>query len=143
MSAFTVHIPNPRPGQAVAPEKIVFLRDGFSWGAFLFGPFWLAWRRAWLAALVWTAALVVVAISGAALGASVVSQFIVALALAVALGFEGPWLVAWALARKGCPETDVVIGDSMDEAEEVFFRRRPASQSSARLEDRPSEAKSA
>jgi hypothetical protein len=143
MSSFTVHIPNARPGQVAAPEKIVVLRDGFSWGAFLFGPFWLAWRRAWLAALLWTAALVLVAIAAVALGLSAASQCVIALALAVTLGFEGPWLVAWALARKGCPEADLVIGDSIDEAEEVFFRRRPASQSSARVEDRPGEAKSA
>lgn len=45
MASFSVFAP---PGAQMAPEKIVFLRDGFSTPAFLFGPFWLLWKRAWL-----------------------------------------------------------------------------------------------
>jgi hypothetical protein len=140
MATFTVHLPNARPGQPTPPEKITFVRDGFSWGAFLFGPFWLVWRRAWLAALLWTIALVAIAFAAAKFGLSPATQSVVALALAVVLGFEGPSLVGWTLARKGCPETDIVIGETIDEAEEVFFRRWPASQTTGRHEDRPAEA---
>jgi hypothetical protein len=128
MAAFTVHIPNAA-GATVAPDKIVFLRDGFSWGAFLFGPFWLAWRRAWLAAFLWTAALALIAFAGAKLGLPSSMASVIGFALALALGYEGTRVVAWTLVRKGYAESDVIIGDDLDEAEEVFFRRWRAPQS--------------
>jgi hypothetical protein len=131
MTAYTVHIPNAALGATPAPDKIVFLRDGFSWGAFLFGPLWLAWRRAWLAALLWTLALGLVVFASAKLGLSSKTTSIIGFALALGLGFEGSRLVAWTLARKGYLEGDVIIGDNLDEAEEVFFHRwRPESPSS-------------
>jgi len=47
MASFSVFAP---PDAQMAPEKIVFLRDGFSTPAFLLGPVWLLWKRAWLPA---------------------------------------------------------------------------------------------
>jgi hypothetical protein len=123
MAAFTVHIPNVAAGETVSPEKIVFLRDEFSWGAFFFGPLWLAWRRAWLAALLWTLGLVLLTIAGQRLGLGRGFASTIGCALAVVLGFEGSRVVAWALARKGYSESDLVIGDDIDEAEMVFFHR--------------------
>ena len=56
MAVYTVFEPPQRRGRAAAQraaaeraERFVFLRDGFSWGAFLFGPLWLLYRRLWLA----------------------------------------------------------------------------------------------
>src|SRR3712207_2763918 len=47
----------------------VLVREGFSWGAFLFGPFWLLANRLWLAALLWlvaaVAALLLASVGGA------------------------------------------------------------------------------
>lgn len=123
MAAFTVHIPNVAAGETVSPEKIVFLRDEFSWGAFIFGPLWLAWRRAWLAALLWTLGLILLAVVGQKLGLGRGFASTIGFALAVLLGFEGSRIVAWTLARKGYSESDVVIGDDIDEAEMVFFHR--------------------
>jgi hypothetical protein len=131
MAAYTVHIPSSALGAAPAPGKIIFLRDGFSWGAFLFGPLWLAWRRAWLAAFLWVIALAVLAFAAAKLGLAFKVAIIVGFALALGLGFEGPRLIAWTLSRKGYSEGDIVVGDNLDEAEEVFFSRwRPAPPSS-------------
>lgn len=42
MKSWTVHLHPDRP-----PE---LLREGFSWGAFFYGPLWLAAHRAWTAA---------------------------------------------------------------------------------------------
>ena len=50
MAVFTVFLPPAPEGAIPPPEKIVFLRDAFSWPAFVFGPLWLAWRRAFAAA---------------------------------------------------------------------------------------------
>jgi hypothetical protein len=121
MAIFTVHIPAARAGEALSAEKIVLLRDGFSAPAMLFGPLWLVWHRAWIAALGWTALLALIVFGGVKLGASSETLSLVNAALACLLGFEGSRLIAWTLARRGYGENAVVIGENADEAEEVFF----------------------
>lgn len=121
MAVYTVHIPKSLGGERPSPEKIVFLRDSFSLPAFLFGPFWLVWRRAWLAAVLWAVLLAALAGAGAALGLSRTAISILELAASVVLGFDGSRLVAWSLARRGYAESAVAVADSLDEAEEVFF----------------------
>ncbi|MGA8169585.1 MAG: DUF2628 domain-containing protein [Methylocystis sp.] len=121
MAIFTVHIPAAGGRDAPSAEKIEFLRDGFSLSAATFGPIWLIWRRAWIAAAGWTALLAVITFAGAKLGASKETLTLINLALACVLGFEGSRLVAWTLARRGYNEGAVVIGDTADEAEEIFF----------------------
>jgi hypothetical protein len=121
MAIFTVHTP---AGAPAAAEKAVFLRDGFSVPAFFFGPLWLAWNRAFLAAAGWTALLLLVGFGGAKLGASQEALSLVNIAFGLALGFEGPRLIAWTLARRGFNESAVVAADNDEEAEEVFFHNR-------------------
>ena len=53
MNTYTAHL---APGRAP-----VLLRDGFSWGAFFFGPFWLLAHRAWIPGAV---ALLLFALAG-------------------------------------------------------------------------------
>jgi hypothetical protein len=121
MSVFTVHLPKVAAGETVAPEKIVFLRDGFSTPAFLFGPFWLAWKRAFLPAALVGAVFLALEVGGPMIGLSGASRTILSLVLGAAMGFEGVRLVAWSLARKGYTESAVVFGHDADEAEEAFF----------------------
>ncbi|MBM3562613.1 MAG: DUF2628 domain-containing protein [Alphaproteobacteria bacterium] len=123
MAIFTVHVPRTASGQLPAPDRIVFLRDGFSWPAFVFGPFWLAWRRAWIVAGLWTLLLVALALLAWKLRVSREAIYWLTLALAVWLGFEGGRLVGWNLARRGYVERDLVVGEDIDEAETVFFLR--------------------
>ena len=49
MSIYTVHEP-PRGGSNPRrdPERFVFVRDGFSFWAFLLAPLWLLRHRLWL-----------------------------------------------------------------------------------------------
>ena len=121
MAVYTVHIPPAAPGEAPSPERIVFLRDGFSTPAFLFGPLWLLWRRAWLPAVLWTAALALIFGGGTAFGLNAEAASVLQLALGLLLGLEGPQLVAWSLERRGYTESAVMVADSIDEAEDVFF----------------------
>jgi len=121
MAIFTVHIPAARAGEAPSAEKIVLLRDGFSLPAMLLGPFWLAWNRAWIPAIGWTSLLALIVLAGVKLGASSETLSLANTALALLLGFEGSRLVAWSLARRHYNESAVIIGESADEAEEIFF----------------------
>src|SRR5262245_50437458 len=51
MAVYSVFAPPPSTGEADA-ERFRFVRDGFSWGAFLLGPLWMIWRRLWLVLLI-------------------------------------------------------------------------------------------
>ncbi|MFO1102727.1 MAG: DUF2628 domain-containing protein [Methylocystis sp.] len=124
MAIFTVHYPRTASGALPPPDKIFFLRDGFSWPALLFGPFWLAWRRAWIVAGLWTLLLVALALIAWKMRVSRDAISWLTFALAVWLGFEGERLVGWNLARRGYVEQDLVVGDDIDEAETAFFHRR-------------------
>lgn len=127
MAVYTVHIPPASPGEIPLPERIVFLRDGFSTPAFLFGPFWLAWRRAWLLCVLWTVLLAALVLGGAALGLHGPALSALELVASLALGLEGTRLVAWSLARRGYAESVILVADGIDEAEDVFFASwRPA-----------------
>ena len=79
--------------KAKAEPELV--REGFAWGAFLFGPLWLAAHRAWIAAaLVLAADVLISVLAPAPLG------FILGLGLAVLLGLTGPDLLSWTLERR-------------------------------------------
>lgn len=121
MASFTVHTPALAAGEQPSPEKVVFLRDGFSWSALFFGPLWLAWNRAWLAAAACFVLTLIIGVASAKLGLSAEALSLISAAISVALGFEGARLLAWTLARRGYRETAVVCGDNLDEAEEVYF----------------------
>jgi hypothetical protein len=120
MATFTVHTP-ARAGDTLSPEKVRFLRDGFSGWAFLFGPLWLAWNRAFVAAGVWLALLLLAGFAADELGLNEEALFFINIALGLALGFEGSRLVAWTLTRRGYNEVAVVDGADATEAEMAFF----------------------
>lgn len=121
MARYTVHTPaRPDLGDEVL-ERTVFVRDGWSWGAFLFGPFWLAWNRHWITGLI---ALLVMGGLFAGLAALPVSEGTKAGALLLLMllwGLEGPSLRRVALARAGFSEVGLVAGGNLDALEQRFF----------------------
>lgn len=127
MASFSVFAP---PDAQMAPEKIVFLRDGFSTPAFLLGPVWLLWKRAWLPAATVIALMSLLPLL-AKLEASPLLPGFLGLALATWLGFEGRQILAWSLRRRGYVESDLVVAENEEEAEEVYFARLGAATSPA------------
>lgn len=124
MASFTVYAP---PGAQLTPEKIVFLRDGFSTPAFLLGPVWLLWKRAWLPAAAVVALLSLLTLLTKLPGASPFLPGFLGMALAVWIGFEGRQIQAWSLQRRGYVESDLVVAGNEEEAEDVYFARLGAS----------------
>ena len=55
MPAYAVFEPPARANRPLLDHaaRFVFLRDRFSWGAFLLGPFWMIWRRLWLVLIIY------------------------------------------------------------------------------------------
>ena len=109
MNFYTVHV---RP-----EEPPVFVREGFSWGALLFGPLWLLSQRAWIAAA--ATLIVFVAI---ALIPSPWRGWPMAGAM-VLLGLLGRDLRRWSLARRGYGLASVVAARDADSA---YLRYRDA-----------------
>ena len=123
MATFSVFLP---PGAQLRPDKIVFLRDGFSIPALLFGPFWLMWKRAWLPAAAIMVILLLLPFLAKLIGASPFLAVFLGLAIAIWLGFEGRQIQGWSLKRRGYVEGDIVVAENEEEAEEVYFARMHA-----------------
>ena len=112
MRFWTAHI-----RRGVAP---VLVREGFSWGALVFGPVWLAAHRAWIAAALALAAFVlIVALASDAASAPLF------VALALLLGLNGHDLRRWSLDRRGYLLAQVVTARSELEALARLLDRRP------------------
>jgi hypothetical protein len=102
----------------------LFLRDGFSGAAFLFAPFWLAVHRLWLPALAYV--LAAVGISHLHVGpAGLLCLF---LALHAFFGLEGQAMRAADLGKRGYALTEIVAGDTLDDAELRYFAAPPPAQ---------------
>ena len=70
MPVYTVHAPVANNSDIRATDRFAFVRDGFYFWAFLFGPLWLVWHRLWLALIGWIAVIVALEVGMARLGAS-------------------------------------------------------------------------
>ena len=67
MAVYSVHLPGA-PGQKPNASDAAFVREGFCWPAFVFGPFWLLGCRLWLSAALWFAAFFILSgLAGAGL----------------------------------------------------------------------------
>jgi hypothetical protein len=117
MRVYTAHL---RPGQM--PRLV---REGFSLGAFLFGPLWLFAHRAWVAGIIAAAVLAILLQLNAAMPASPVPGLLL-LAYAALLGFNGRDLQRWALARRGFAETYVLAAGNEETAFARLLARDPA-----------------
>jgi hypothetical protein len=118
MRLYTVHIRRP----SRAPDReAVLVREGFSWGAFLFTVLWALWHRLWLAAflLVLTALALSVAVELAGLDPA--SEAALTLAFLLFVGFAGNDWRRRRLARRGFEETAVIAAGDLVEAERRYF----------------------
>lgn len=121
MARYTVHVPAGSADRAQALEQSEFVRDGWSWGAFVFGPLWLLWHRHWLVGI---GALIVSGLIYGAIGyAPVLDQARSAASLLISLlwGLEGASLRRLALARRGFNEEGVAVGTDRDALEQRYF----------------------
>ena len=123
MKTYTLHVPaDAAPGDADALEDAELVRDGFSWGAFVFTFLWFFWHRAWLAGLAILAGLAALSVLLAALPVGGTAGFAAWLLLGILIGLEASSLRRWTL-RKRKPVADVVAASNRDEAEAKSFAR--------------------
>ncbi len=103
MKTWTAHL------KLAAP--LVLVREGWSWGAFLFGPLWLLFQLAWIPAVLVTAAIV-----GLLVLAPEPFRAPALFGLAWLLGLLGRDLVRWSLALRGYELAHVLAARDEDTA---------------------------
>jgi hypothetical protein len=103
-------------------EGFVSLREGFSKRAFVFAPFWLAFRRCWLALGIYVVAEVALLVAAWAFDLRAGSGFTLLLLPNLAVGFEAAWLRARSLERRGYTLAGGVVAREREEAELAFFQ---------------------
>jgi hypothetical protein len=120
MSAYTIHQPLREDDASPDPERFRFVRDGFYFWAFVFGPLWILRHRLWLVLLIY---IVVMAGVSAALWTSGLRTAapLVHFLLALLLGIEAGTLRRWTLAGRGWKTLGVVVADDLESAERRFF----------------------
>ena len=132
MSVYTVHEPPLRAGAAASDvERFAFVRDGFSWWAFLFAPLWMLWHRMWLVLIGYVAILGGLEAVVSLFGGSVAIAGLISFLISLLVGLEAGTLRRFTLSRRGWKNLGLVSGDDLEDAERRFFDawvRRSAAQ---------------
>jgi hypothetical protein len=122
VDVYTVHEPPQPPANRVdRAASFVFVRDGFSWGAALFSPVYLAVKGQWLA----FAAYIIILIAASAVLFSLDRletwlPFLI-IGLNIYLGFEASTLQRMGLSYRGWTELGTVAGRNLPECERRFI----------------------
>lgn len=136
MATFLAFEPADGARTQEAAERVVFVREKFSWPAFFFTPFWLLIYRLWLVFGIWLATFVAIAWIGSAIGFGPYATIAAAFFPSLLIGMEAANLRARKLLRTGFREAGVIIADDLETAERRFFETwksdsNPAAPSSA------------
>jgi hypothetical protein len=125
MPTYTVHEPPEKTRRAsddtlAHSARFVFVRDGFHFWSFLFGPLWMLRYRMWLETIVYLVLVGLLTFALLSFGAGGSAGW-VAFLVALLLGMEAPSLRRWKLSRRGYENVGVVVGDDIEDAERRFF----------------------
>jgi hypothetical protein len=122
MTVYTVHEPAPRKSESADdPERLVFVRDGFYFWAFLLGPLWMLWHRLWLVLLLYLVATTALQAALWTLGMSATVNFTVGFLIAILVGVEAASLRRWTYARRRWMNLGLVVAPNLESAERRFF----------------------
>ncbi|MCB1521236.1 MAG: DUF2628 domain-containing protein [Hyphomicrobiaceae bacterium] len=124
MTAYTVHEPpNPAMDRIDRADAMVFLKDAFSWSAFLLGPIWLLANRLWLALVGYVAGAVAVGGALQAIGADPGATVAALFGINAVIGYEAHLLRAAKLTSSGWSMLGTITGTSIAECERRFFEQ--------------------
>src|SRR3984957_888215 len=102
MSVYTVHEPPLRAGTAASDvERFAFVRDGFSWWAFLFAPLWMLRHRMWLVLIGYVVVAALIETPGRMSGAPPLAASLIGILLGFLVGLEASTLRRFTLGRRG------------------------------------------
>src|SRR3954447_12135295 len=110
MSIYTVHEPPLKAGESTPdPDRFVFVRDGFSFWAFLLAPLWMLRHRMWLVLLGYLVVTIALQVGLGFIGASATVMTVVAGLLSLLVGFEAATLRRFTLGRRRWTNVGIVV----------------------------------
>jgi Protein of unknown function (DUF2628) len=121
MKLFTAHRP-PHTSR----DRALFVKEGFSWPAFLVPLIWLLYQRLWLAFALYLLAVAAIAAAASAVDLPGGPLAALILALNLVVGFEANDLRRRALLRRGYREEGPVLAEGLLHAETRYFEPRLA-----------------
>lgn len=122
MKSYTVHQPVvPALDADKRAEELIFVREGFSWWAFLLPVVWLLYHRLWLSFLVVLILTFIINAGTSALGVSQIFATLAFLFLSLVVAFEGHNLKRWHLDMADYRFVGAVSGSDLYECERKFF----------------------
>ena len=122
MAVYTVHEPPPkRFEQTSDPERFAFVRDGFSFWAFVFGPLWMLRHRMWLVLVGYVGVSAVLELMFSLLGTTAAPRLGAGFLLSILVGMEAATLRRFTLGRRRWSNVGVIVADDLEAAERRFF----------------------
>jgi hypothetical protein len=123
VTTYSVYEPTRGAAQpALRAEKVAFVKDGFSWPAFLVPLVWLIYQRMWIELVI---LVVLLGLVQWAIGTEEHAKALLtwaSLAVSVLFGFVANDLRGFALERRGYRFAGSTSGRNREDAELAFFR---------------------
>lgn len=122
IKTYTVHHRSSDPATILRePDRLDFVKEGFSWPAFFVPFLWLLYKRMWLVLVLFLVVSALVGVAPRIWPLSGFAQTLLGLGVNLVMGFQGNDLLRWTLARRGRREVAIVMGDGISGAEQRFF----------------------
>jgi hypothetical protein len=123
LKIYTVHV---KPGETLAHEKPVFVREGFNILAFALTGFWALYQRLWVHGLLIILFNGILMLLNQEQVLSQTGMTIIQLGFNLLIGFHANDWRRVGLTRRGYIVADIVTGDSLLRAEQRYFERHLA-----------------
>lgn len=120
MKVYSVHAPPAAPED---PERLVLVKDGFSWPALFVPALWILWHRLWLTLIGYAIFVLVVAWAGRLAGDGIAVT--IALLGGILFALEANNFRRLSLEGRGFEEVGGTFGRNLEEAEARFLDRWP------------------
>src|SRR5262245_24038400 len=115
MAIYSVFAPPGRHrGSIDTAQRFVFVRDGFSWGAFIFGPLWMLRHGLILAPVAWVVLVALLVVAARFWSVPSGTETTVIVLLALLTGFEGSTLRRLSLQQRGWRDLGIVVGEDIE-----------------------------
>ncbi len=127
MRVYTIYHKASQPADILRrADEVVFVKEGFNWGALYGQIFWLLAQRLWIASVIYLAGFVILLVLGNMLGGTTVTAILLG-ALMIGLGLEANDIRGFFLTAHDHNIIGIIEGPSLGACERQFFTDLEAS----------------